>query len=469
MSVPGYVVRITGEHDAGQVFNGTGFFVSTKGHVATCRHVVTHDGGPAKRIRVHVHSYSDAWEYLILDSSEADDLAILQGVVPPTNETAVAQLHSNWSRDVTSGQELIIYGHSSADNYPTGQQYPSTISAFSEKDGRVGVIGEINPGDSGGPVIDREKRVIGIVNAKDRSRDGQARFIPVSLLINLLIKNDISFGPLHQAVFTDSAFADRAYNPFTSRKGIKDPDAFFNREHEQLTIRDFLHARENCQIVGPRRIGKTSLLLQVGRVISSWEKKASLAYVDLHDARSYQLFGWLDHVSRKFSWSRPATNLAEFARSVEEMISESLFPVLCLDEFDELSKRRDEFGRDFYTNLRSCGNMGMTIITASQKRLNHLTDPDDPTSPFYNTFPTVRLGAFSDATVTDFLSLSRGASPAFTPDQQRAIKAFSKGLPLALQVACFHVFEANANGGSLADALQKAEEDLKGYLHPKWQ
>jgi hypothetical protein len=40
-------------------------------------------------------------------------------------------------------------------------------------------------------------------------------------------------------------------NPFFWRGGISDPDAFFDREQEQNTLRTFLGGRQNCQIVGP--------------------------------------------------------------------------------------------------------------------------------------------------------------------------------------------------------------------------
>lgn len=461
--MPSYVVRITGESSTGERFNGTGFLISARGHVATCCHVVTRNGRPAKRIHVYVQSYSDPWEYLIRDSSEEDDLALLEGVVPPTNDTPQAMLHDNWALDVKTGQGLAIYGHSSASNYPAGQRYPCVISAFSEKDGRVGVIGEVNPGDSGGPVIDDEERVIGIVYAKDRIRDGQARLIPVSLLINLLRRNKI---PFVKTLIQPSERKNYTPNPFTSRKGITVAEAFFNREDEQLRIRDYVHARQNCQIVGPRRIGKTSLLLQLERVVSEWEENAVLAYVDLHDSRCYQLSSWLNHVSEKFSWSRPATSLAEFSQRVEGMISQDALPVLCLDEFEELTMHRKEFSRDFFLNLRSCGNMGMAIITASQNQLNSLTDPRDPTSPFYNTFPLLRLRAFSDEDVNDFLSTPRSGVGPFSPEQKEAIGAFAKGRPLALQVACYHVSNANRSGCSLTIALQKATEDFKAYLKP---
>ena len=469
LGIPRYIVRINGESAAGQAFNGTGFLINSKGHVATCRHVVVHDQKPAKKIKIYVMGYDAPWEYQIRESSQDDDTALLESVVPPTNETPFATLHADWHRYAHIGQQLTIYGHSSADNYPAGQQYPCTISGFSEKDGRVGVISEINPGDSGGPVVTDNERVVGIINAKDRVRDGQARFVPVSLLINLLNKSGVSFHKSLQAVAEQKAKRLYAPNPFTSRKGITKSWAFFNREDEQSTIRDYLYNGQNCQIVGPRRIGKTSLLFQVERVIAEWEKTAVIAYLDQHDANCHKLSGWLKLVSEKFRWTPPATNLSEFTMHVERMLSRNLLPILCLDEFEDFTRRRDEFNRDFFTNLRHCGNQGMAIITSSQAQLNELTDPDDPTSPFYNTFPLLELGPFTDEDVEDFLNLLRPNLQPFEPEEKKVIRDFAKGHPLALQVACYYVVKAKMRGTSLAIALQDAAKDMKAYLPPGWQ
>lgn len=464
MGIPPYVVRITGESRAGQAFNGTGFIVSPKGHIVTCCHVVVQGGQPARKIKIYVSGYEDPWEYVLRDSSEENDLALLEGVVPPSTETPCATLHALWHQDANIGQQLAIFGHSSANNYPAGQRYACSISAFSEKDGRVGVNGDINPGDSGGPVVDDRERVIGMVHAKDRSREGQARFIPVSLLIDLLKKNDVAF---QQKVQTESPAIKPRYthNPFTWRKGITAADAFFDRDDEQLTLRDYIHNRQNCQIVGPRRIGKTSLLLQVERTLHEWEERAVIAYVDLHDARCYSLVGWLAQVSKKLSWAKPAITLAEFNERIEVMVSQNVLPVLCLDEFEEFTMRRDEFSRDFFMNLRHCGNQGMAIITASQKHLNELTEPDDPTSPFYNTFPLLKLGPFLEDDVHDFLSLLRPNVPPFEPAEKEVIRTLSKGYPIALQVASFHVLNSKRGGIPLDSAVRKAEEDLKSYWH----
>lgn len=260
-----------------------------------------------------------------------------------------------------------------------------------------------------------------------------------------------------------------ARNPFIWRGGITNPEDFFNRDDEQSTLRAYLQGKQNCQIVGPRRIGKTSLLRQVERVARDWEETAVVAYLDLQDARCYSLSGWLNRASKQFRWDTSVTSLAEFADCVEDMLQKkNQRPVLCLDEFEELIARRNEFSSDFFKNLRSCGQQGMSIFTASQKQLSELTEPSDPTSPFYNTFPLLRLGQFGEADARDFVTIYRSGVPSFTKEERAMILEFAKGHPQALQVVCFHMLEAKKKGYNLITAMQRASEDVKANLPSGW-
>src|SRR5919205_1578125 len=112
---------------------------------------------------------------------------------------------------------------------------------------------------------------------------------------------------------------DAAPNPFIWRGGITKSVDFFDRDNEQRTLQAFLRNRQNSQVVGPRRMGKTSLLRQVERKAAEWEPNAVVAYVDLQDARCFTLAGWLRRVSRLFAWTATANNLEEFAEGVEAM------------------------------------------------------------------------------------------------------------------------------------------------------
>jgi len=261
---------------------------------------------------------------------------------------------------------------------------------------------------------------------------------------------------------------ERAPNPFVWRDGITRAEDFFDRDKEQHTLRDYLRKRQNCQIVGPRRIGKTSLLRQIERIAPEWNSTAVVAYMDLQDARCFTLSGWLKRISQQFKWPAVAQSMADVAESVEAMLANGVHPVLCLDEFEEMTTRRAEFTGDVLKALRACGQQGMSVITASKKPLSQLTEPDDLSSSFYNTFPTLRLGAFSKVDASDFVTVHRSGVPQFTPEEKEAIPDFAKGHPLALQVACFHVLEAKASGEKLAVAVQRAAEDMKNHLPDSW-
>jgi class 3 adenylate cyclase len=257
-------------------------------------------------------------------------------------------------------------------------------------------------------------------------------------------------------------------NPFVWRKGITSAEDFFDREAEQRTLRAYLHGRQNCQVVGPRRIGKTSLLRQIERAGSAWERGAAVAYLDLQSPRCFTLGGWLTSAARQFRWPVTPTTLAEFADLVDDNVSHGLRPVLCLDEFEELTARRSEFARDFFLTLRSCAQSGLSIVTASRRSLSELTERGDPSSPFYNTFPIVRIGPFNPEDAQDFVNLHRHGVPAFTPEERAKLLDFAKGHPLALQVACFHVLEAKQDGETQTAALQKAADNMKAHLPDGW-
>lgn len=259
-----------------------------------------------------------------------------------------------------------------------------------------------------------------------------------------------------------------ALNPFVWRGGITRAEDFFNRDSEQHTLRAYLHGRQNCQIVGPRRIGKTSLLRQIERAASLWERNAVVAYLDLQDPRCFTLGGWLKIAARQFRWSTTPVTLSDFADHVETAVSDDLRAILCLDEFEELTARRSEFNREFFLTLRSCAQRGLSIVTASRRPLSEVTERGDPSSPFYNTFPLTRLCPFATADAEDFVNLHRPGVPAFTAEERAAILDYAEGHPLALQVACFHVVESKQGGKSLTASMQKADDDMKAHLPDGW-
>jgi hypothetical protein len=259
-------------------------------------------------------------------------------------------------------------------------------------------------------------------------------------------------------------------NPFVWRAGITDSDAFFDRQHELGIVRDFLSKRQNVQVVGPRRLGKTSLLLHIQRIAADWETPIAVAYLDSLHPQCASLAGWLRRLARQFAWPDAPGDLEELANRIEEMVKAKTHPVICLDEVEELISRASVFSRDFFLALRSLGQNGLSLITAGRRPLSELMDAaDTEVSPFYNTFPLLRLGHFAPVDAHDFVVLARPGVPPFSEAERTAILEFAGGHPLALQAACYWTLNAKVRGnGSVQAAIRAADDDMRGYL-PTWR
>jgi hypothetical protein len=269
-------------------------------------------------------------------------------------------------------------------------------------------------------------------------------------LINLVR----STGPAAAALALD-------VNPFSMRGGIRDDAFFYDRKFELGMLRDYVRGRQNCQLVGSRRIGKSSVLLFVERHGMEWHKAVRVAYLDLQDPRCYTLRGWLGELAQGFSLPQAPETLSDLMEAVETLLDQGIRPVLCLDEFGEMARRHSEFPREVFLTLRACGQRGMSILTAAPKRLSELTDPGDDTSPFFNTFPVLPLRAFAAADARSYVELHRAGVPPFTLAERDRIMEFAQNHPLALQAACYHILAARQTGEDIAAALARARDDCR--------
>jgi hypothetical protein len=253
-------------------------------------------------------------------------------------------------------------------------------------------------------------------------------------------------------------------NPFNVRAGIREDAIFQGRTRELNTLRDYIRGQQNCQVVGPRRIGKSSTLLHIQRHCAVWSPQARVAYLDLQDPRCYTLGGWLREVAQGFSLAATPAALPDLMEAIEDLLDAGVRPVLCLDEFGEMARRSQVFSRELFLTLRACGQRGMSIITAAPKRLSELTDPGDDTSPFFNTFPVLPMNPFTVTEAAAFVARKWPGVPPFTESERERILEFAQGLPLALQAACYHVLAARQFGDDMAQALARARSDCGSAL-----
>lgn len=140
---------------------GTGFVYEVGGRlvVVTNRHVVTPSRLLTVRFRDNVETAGE-----ILDASETNDLAI---VLPSGVDLhRYSALHPGNSTDLRIGQELMTIGH------PIRQSHHLSIGQYTgrstDERGRtlLRLSMAVDPGNSGGPLVDTSGRVIGIITQK---------------------------------------------------------------------------------------------------------------------------------------------------------------------------------------------------------------------------------------------------------------------------------------------------------------
>jgi len=159
--------------------NGSGFFIDENGHVLTNYHVV----GSANRIEVYLPGGRMAVARVV-GTAPTLDLALLR--VDLTEADLVEPLRLSES-DVVVGQKVIAVGH------PLALHNTLTVGVVSGvqrslPEGPVELRGAlfqtdaaINPGSSGGPLLDSSGEVVGIATALAREAENVGFGVPIGL------------------------------------------------------------------------------------------------------------------------------------------------------------------------------------------------------------------------------------------------------------------------------------------------
>jgi hypothetical protein len=138
--------------------SGTGFFVSANGYLATNYHVI--EGCTA--IRVHQNGSGTVGAKLVA-SDKANDLALLkaEGMVE-----AIAPLRS----DIRLGEQIAVFGYPLSSVLATSGNFTSgnvtALAGLGDDTRFIQISAPIQPGNSGGPLLDSHGNVVGIVTAK---------------------------------------------------------------------------------------------------------------------------------------------------------------------------------------------------------------------------------------------------------------------------------------------------------------
>lgn len=173
------VVLIKGTASSGDEILGTGFIISSDGKIGTNLHVVESlkNGG----VQLASGEKFDSFSVLAFDARK--DIAIIK--IPGFDLPTVALGNSN---NVQVGEPVLAVGS------PLGLQGTVTTGVVSSlRDDPTGggfkvlqTDASVNPGNSGGPLVNRQAEVIGIVTYKIRGGENLNFAIPVNYLRGLV-------------------------------------------------------------------------------------------------------------------------------------------------------------------------------------------------------------------------------------------------------------------------------------------
>jgi S1-C subfamily serine protease len=164
------VVRPSAPERAAMV-SGTGFFVTTTGHVLTARHVVA-DCRHTEILSPHVKPVKAE----LVAVAPADDLALLRAPTRPPGLVGVAT-------HPPGGRDLAVFG------YPSGGDLliPTETAARARPAMEPGPLVWLNaaavrPGFSGGPVVNADGAAVGLIQGvMYRSADGKPQDLGIAV------------------------------------------------------------------------------------------------------------------------------------------------------------------------------------------------------------------------------------------------------------------------------------------------
>lgn len=168
--------------------SGTGFLISKSGYVLTNYHVV--ENGKNIVITGVNQNFNTNYKTEIVAFDKTSDLAILKIIDESFKRTIVPIPYSFRSSKVEVGESCYTLGYPLISTM--GIEVKLTVGIISSKTGYQGEISQyqisvpVQPGNSGGPLFDRNGYIIGIVNAKHAMAENASYAVKTTLIENLI-------------------------------------------------------------------------------------------------------------------------------------------------------------------------------------------------------------------------------------------------------------------------------------------
>lgn len=168
----------TRDRDGDELGMGTGFVVDPSGLIATNLHVISEQ----RSFTVELWPNKTLEVVGVEASHRGDDLAIIRVAAGPL---ALAALPLGDDQIVAQGAEVLAFGNPFGLRHSVVQGVVSAVREIEQRE-MIQLAMPIEPGNSGGPLVDRQGIVRGIINMKSLADKNIGFAVPVSKLRKLL-------------------------------------------------------------------------------------------------------------------------------------------------------------------------------------------------------------------------------------------------------------------------------------------
>lgn len=275
------------------------------------------------------------------------------------------------------------------------------------------------------------------------------------------------------------------YNPFTNRTTIRDEKAFIGRRQEITNILSRVNNGGCVSVVGPRRIGKSSLLYHLfltgnRRLDDTGKSRFRFIYLDLQEPHCANQARFCQTLLQELNIGQSQIDkeaddldlLNIVSRALTRLRSQGILPVLLMDEFERLVAKPARFTDDCFNGLRAfaCAHK-VCMVTSSQHTLRELTKKEGLTSPLWNIFNIQPLSEFIVSNVLNEVALflihywSGALQP--SPEEQALLISYSSPHPLVMQVVSYWVLRNRQMGMDEMALKEEINRELSSYFRGK--
>ncbi len=248
-------------------------------------------------------------------------------------------------------------------------------------------------------------------------------------------------------------------NPFFHRGAIRRASFFHGRHNEVEQILGLLRNGQSVSLIGPRRIGKSSILLHLCRpavreqfrlqppqvlfVMLDCQELGGSPPEEVYEALLMGLVDAAGDAGLELAPARQPGTYRALDRALHQISKQDIPVVVLLDEF-ELLAANEHLTPYFFARLRGLTTKyGLAFLTTSQRPLFAITAEEEIlSSPFFNIFVTLPLGLFShEEAVTLFDDRLKPSSISFSPDLINHLLDLVGPHPFFLHIAGYHAFQ----------------------------